>query len=142
MLTLWILGGVVMKFSEEIIKILDDLANRLGVAIDWSSKNVVPYLEDLCGRYISYEITVDIVWIVLAVIAGVIGFVLLKKNPDWGIEHYECIEDDYMLRVILYIVFIGVPIILIVVNILHIIPCVILPEKIILEELMIIYSNM
>lgn len=128
-----------MKFSEEIIKILDDLANRLGVAIDWSSKNVVPYLEDLCGRYMSYEIAVSIVWIVLAVIAGVIGFIVLRKHPKLGVDPFD---GDPFIRVLMYILFIVIPVVLIVVNVLHIIPCVILPEKIILEELMSLHSNM
>lgn len=30
--------------SDEIIKILDDLGQRFGVVIDWSSENVMPYL--------------------------------------------------------------------------------------------------
>lgn len=33
--------------SNEIIKVLDDLSERLGIAIDWSSQNVMPYLQDL-----------------------------------------------------------------------------------------------
>lgn len=41
--------------SDEIIKILDDLGQRFGIAIDWSSQNVMPYLQDLISRYIKYE---------------------------------------------------------------------------------------
>ena len=36
--------------SEEIIKILDDLGRRFGILIDWSSKNILPYLQDLIPR--------------------------------------------------------------------------------------------
>ena len=38
--------------SEEIIKVLNDLASRFGVAIDWTNQNIVPYLQDLMTRFI------------------------------------------------------------------------------------------
>ena len=30
--------------SDEIIKLLDDLGQRFGIAIDWSSENMMPYI--------------------------------------------------------------------------------------------------
>lgn len=36
--------------GEEIIKVLDALAEKFGLAIDWTSNNVIPYLETLCGK--------------------------------------------------------------------------------------------
>lgn len=46
--------------SDEIIKILDDLGQRFGIAIDWSSQNVMPYLQDLVRRFTTYEIATSI----------------------------------------------------------------------------------
>lgn len=40
--------------SNEIIKILDDLAKRFGVAIDWTAENIVPYLKELFSRLVTY----------------------------------------------------------------------------------------
>ena len=37
--------------SEEIIKVLDYLAQQLGVAIDWTAENVWPQVMDILGRY-------------------------------------------------------------------------------------------
>ena len=31
--------------SDQIIKVLDNLCDKFGLAIDWSSKNVQPYLR-------------------------------------------------------------------------------------------------
>lgn len=45
-----------MSFSSELITVLDYLAQKLGIVIDWTSDNVMPYLKDLCARYIEYEI--------------------------------------------------------------------------------------
>ena len=36
--------------SKEIIAIFDDLAERFGVAIDWTSANVMPYLQELFAK--------------------------------------------------------------------------------------------
>ena len=50
--------------SEEVIKILDALTEKFGLAIDWTSANVLPYLQQLCGKYVTYEIatSVDVNW--------------------------------------------------------------------------------
>lgn len=36
--------------SEEIIKILDHIGSKFGVAIDWTDKNVMPYLQELADK--------------------------------------------------------------------------------------------
>lgn len=47
--------------SNEIIKILDDLAKRFGIAIDWTAENVLPYLKELFSRVVKYEIVQSII---------------------------------------------------------------------------------
>ena len=34
--------------SDEVVKILDALADKFGIAINWTSANVIPYLQQLC----------------------------------------------------------------------------------------------
>ena len=62
-----------MEFSQEIINVLDYLYSKFGITIDWTSENVMPYLEELCGRYIQYEIYTSIAWCVTvgAVVVGI-----------------------------------------------------------------------
>lgn len=62
--------------SEEIIKVLDALAEKFGLAVDWTSANVIPYLEQLCGKYVNYEIVTSVIWLLF-------GIVLMKmsKHP-------------------------------------------------------------
>lgn len=75
-----------MEFSREIIAILDYLCQRFGIAIDWTSDNVMPYLQDLGERFIQYEIYTSFALCVLAavvlVVSGVIWFLatILDKN--------------------------------------------------------------
>jgi hypothetical protein len=62
--------------SQEIINVLDYLCKKFGIVIDWTSENVMPYLQDLCARYIKFEIHTSIMWIILCagimVLAGII----------------------------------------------------------------------
>ena len=32
--------------GDEIIKVINDLCGKFGIAIDWTSSNVIPYLEE------------------------------------------------------------------------------------------------
>ena len=45
--------------SEEIIKVFDYIGEKLGIAIDYTQKNIQPYLEDLWHRFITYEIVIN-----------------------------------------------------------------------------------
>ena len=46
--------------GEEVIKVLKHLGDQFGVAIDWSSANIMPYLNDLMGRIVKYGIYINI----------------------------------------------------------------------------------
>ena len=73
------------ELSAEIIKVLDDLAKRFGVAIDWADKNVMPYLMDLYERFIDYKIITNLIPIVLFVIflmCLIIFFIKYYKNKN------------------------------------------------------------
>nr|DAQ39419.1 MAG TPA: Poxvirus virion envelope protein A14 [Caudoviricetes sp.] len=65
--------------SNEIIKVLDHLCDRFGIAIDWSSNNVMPYLQDLMVRITKYVIYTNILWLVISIlIIGATVFALVK----------------------------------------------------------------
>ncbi len=71
--------------ANEIIKILDDLGRRIGVAIDWSNENVMPYLEELMNRFIQWEISTSIVWGAVGIamlIIGLIGVMYMWKHRE------------------------------------------------------------
>ncbi|MEI3172572.1 MAG: hypothetical protein V8S76_00460 [Lachnospiraceae bacterium] len=74
--------------SDEIIKLLNDLSSRFGVVIDWSSKNMTPYLQELLQKYTKYEIVLNIFYIVLcvviAVVCVIIGIKLVKLDFEFS----------------------------------------------------------
>lgn len=65
-----------MSVSDQIIAVINDLCAKFGIAIDWTAENVMPYIEDLCARYIQFEIQTSIAWIIccasVTLVAGLI----------------------------------------------------------------------
>ena len=80
-----------MQVSEQIIAALDNLAQRFGVAIDWSRENVLPYVQELAAKYIKWEIGASIMCLIFGIlcIAGcVVGLICTYKYrckhcDDW-----------------------------------------------------------
>lgn len=70
-----------MTFSEELIKVLEYLGGKVGVAIDWTSANMLPYLQDLCEKIIAYEIWTSLAWI--AFMWGVLLILWVVTTPCW-----------------------------------------------------------
>lgn len=79
--------------SEQIIEVLEYLGDKLGIAIDWTTENIMPYVEELFKRYISLKITTLSIYIVvgvaLCIAAIVLGIKLFK-----GFEKTKANEED------------------------------------------------
>lgn len=71
-----------MQVSEQVIDILEYLADKIGITIDWTSNNVLPYLEELCRKFIEWQIYTSIAWIVLAVVTAIIVFIIAKVEDE------------------------------------------------------------
>ena len=118
-----------MTVSSEIIEVLYYLGEKFGIAIDWTSNNVLPYLQALVDKFIKWEISTSILWIAIAIfiIAIIIGLMNLK-----GVR--EANEDccDGMLWIPASIIILGF-FIVICVQIFDIIECNVFPEKVLYD---------
>lgn len=132
--------------SEEVIKILDALAEKFGLAIDWTSANVLPYLQQLCGKYITYEIATSVVWILIGICLLFVGKYAIGKTKYCWEKYKEDWHSDYNYGVILLGILAGCVIVVGIAVILYqtfdIVTCITFPEKIIIEELQAVYSNL
>ena len=81
-----------ITISSEITNILNDLGSRLGVVIDWSSQNVVPYVQDLVSRIAKLQICNSIIAIVCGIVC-LVGLILIIR---FAIKHWE----DYVEEVV------------------------------------------
>lgn len=125
--------------SEEIIKVIDELGKRFGVAIDWSNQNIIPYLQELLKRFICYRNITACVWIIISIamtIGGIVVFKFLnkwKKSDNYNKSYGS--EDD--LLVVLGYIFstciIALGIVLIVGNMLGIVENICMPEMVVYE---------
>ncbi len=65
--------------SQEIIKVLDYLAQQLGIAIDWSAENIWPQVMDVLGRYRLLEMISSGLMIVAEIAMIVFGLIVAIK---------------------------------------------------------------
>ena len=125
-----------MTVSSEIIEVLDYLGEKFGIAIDWTSNNVLPYLQTLADKFIKWEISTSIVWIVIAAFVIVAMIVLINVKGVREINE----EIDGMLWIPI-IVSIIVSFIVICIQIFDIIECNIFPEKALYDFIKVILNQ-
>ena len=54
--------------SEEIIKVVDDLSARFGIAVDWGSDKALPVLQELFEKLVHYKIMTHSIGIAISVL--------------------------------------------------------------------------
>lgn len=118
--------------SDQIIKVLDNLCDKFGLAIDWSSKNVQPYLKELMAKCVNYTFAIDVVWLCVAILLLVAGIILLtmglkirKKHNYW--------DDTEFAFVIFSVLAFGATILICIFAIPEMIACKTFPEKVIID---------
>ena len=73
-----------ISFSDELIKTFDYLLSQFGIAVDWTSENVIPYLQTLAEKLVRFEINTSIMWLVVGVVVLTVGvWIFVKDIKDW-----------------------------------------------------------
>lgn len=124
--------------SDQIIKVLDNLCEKFGLAIDWSSKNIQPYLEELMAKAVNYKFSIATMWLIIGIILFVIGCIGIKIGIFCGKKYYEIVENtDWDIAAFVVLLF---SIIVLICSILMIfdsissmITCKTFPEKVIID---------
>ena len=73
--------------NNQIVELLKELANQMGIAVDWTSQNIRPYIIDIMGRLARYEIFTSVIWILFFVIVILIASKLLRMS-------YKNLKDE------------------------------------------------
>ena len=132
-----------MEISNQVIEVLDAVCDKFGIAIDWTSNNVIPYIEQLGNKIIAYDICMSIMWLVVGCIPLTIAFLIKKFLNKKKLEAKEepnnyyftdgtlddGVEDCYFIVGIL----LAIAIVIGISNIQGIIQDIIFPEKTIIE---------
>lgn len=67
------------KIVDAISATIDMLAEKLGIAIDWTTENIMPTVMNVLAKYRTYEIVRGFGSILVAVICIIISIVVIKK---------------------------------------------------------------
>ena len=65
--------------SQEIIKVLEYLGDKLGIAIDWTAENIIPYAEELFKRYVTLKITYASIGTFIGIVCAITAIILAVK---------------------------------------------------------------
>jgi hypothetical protein len=129
-----------MTVSEQIIQVIDALCDKFGIAVDWTGKNILPYIETLCGKLIAYEIVTSIAWIAIMILLSIGSVVATKRlAPIFkrGIEkegNWDCNWQIGTGFAIAGLIIINLVVVIVIgVQIMDIIKCVTFPEMYIFE---------
>lgn len=121
-----------MQVSDQIIEVLDYLCSKIGITIDWTANNVLPYVQTLLGKYIAWAIGSDIFWCIIGIGFIISGIIFYKLTIKFKNKYKKTGDSDYeFVYMLLSICFVGVLVIGIIMelyNIYDIIKCVTFPE--------------
>ena len=116
-----------MQVSDQNIAVLDNLCQKFGIAIDWSQQNILPYLQVLAGKYITYEICTSITWCVIMAVIMIISIILAKMSFKWDCE-------ELMVAGVMAAVFcVGLFLLTAAMQAFDIVECLTIPEKTLIE---------
>lgn len=125
--------------GNEVTKVLDALCDKFGIAIDWSSNNVLPYIQQLTGKIVNYEIATSMFFIAIGVMLIMVGCystylrrLFYKKYNPKDNKTYEY-EDRALWSTFFMIVGFGLGLVVILTQVYDIITCYTLPEKAVVE---------
>jgi hypothetical protein len=123
-----------MQVSDEIIKVLEYLGEKLGVTIDWTSNNVLPYVEQLCEKFVHWEISTSYAWIAIMGVATILSLI-------FAIIVYKVDDGWYGVEWMMFGITLLIAIIVCGDQIFDIIECKTFPEKAIYDYIQLHFNN-
>lgn len=131
-----------MNVSKQIISVLDALCEKFGIAIDWSQQNVLPYVRELMGKYIRYEIATSVTWCVIFLVAIIVMYKITMKlhkkasseEIDWYFDEPVAVFTALSWGAFGVILVAGV--VVSICQLFDIATCIIFPEKQIVDYIM------
>lgn len=112
-----------ITFTKDLIDVITYISDKLGVAVDWGSNNLVPYLQELGNKIVAYKENIAWMWVIVGIIVAVIGVGALIS--------YFVNQDGVWLFIA--VCCIAAAACIIIPNMYTVIACKTFPEKVILD---------
>ena len=95
----------IMTFSEQFKEIFELICEKIGVVIDWSQENVVPYVMDFLKRYVAYNIVEEILLILFGfalIVGAIFSFMGAKLESLDRLKHraHDVVQKNLPLRLL------------------------------------------
>lgn len=119
--------------NNKVIEVLDYLFQKFGIAVDWTSENIMPYIQVLCEKYIRWEISSSIAWVVIGSVLFLIGVALII----WDACNYFDLIGPTVIGFGIIIAAVGI----LCVNVFDIIRCNVFPELQLIEYVQTLIGN-
>lgn len=111
-------------------EMLQKLAEKFGLMLDWSSSTAITYLQQLAERVVKFEVGQSIFWMIIGIIFIIVGiglFVFVYKKAT--VEEYVD-EDILLLFSTVAVIFLSTGIGITGCQVYDLVTCYYLPEKI------------
>ena len=112
-----------ITFTKDLIDVITYISDKLGVAVDWGSNNLVPYLQELGNKIVAYKENIAWMWVIVGIIVAVIGVGTL-------IGYFVSQDGVWIFAAVCCL---GVAACIIIPNMYTVIACQTFPEKVILD---------
>lgn len=128
-----------MTVSQQIIEVIDTLCQKFGIAINWTSDNILPYVEDVAKNVVRYEFCTSVLYSVVFATTMCI-FILLSK-PIWKWFKIDEPADDESIGLagtffVIFLICAIICFVLLLSQLVDIVTCFTFPEKVVYDMAM------
>ncbi len=88
--------------DKELCNAIDKIAEKIGIAIDWSGENVMPYVQDIMERYRTINIIQNAIFSIIAMIVLIICVIIGVKEIKGIIKGYREEKSSIWIEVTEY----------------------------------------
>ena len=65
--------------DKELCNVIDKIAEKIGVVVDWTSENVLPFIQDIMQRYRTMSIVKNVITMIVCTIIITICVIVVTK---------------------------------------------------------------
>lgn len=125
-----------MTVGQQIIEALDALCQKFGIAINWTSDNILPYVEDLAKNAVRYKLYTSLLYSVIFAIGMAILIVFIRLIWCWLKKDEPADDESIGIAGTFFVIFLICSItcfVLLLSQLVDIITCFTFPEKVVYD---------
>lgn len=81
--------------SAEVIKVFNYIGEKLGIAIDWTQENIMPYLEDLVARFVKLNVIEAGLGVFICLICFIVSLIFFVKMIKTFFQYQKTNESNF-----------------------------------------------